>query len=87
MPEGKDGRRYSEGVTYSDRTDVILDNWEYVQCKFENCTFVYFGGKPPIFESCELKLWIRGRSEPLQKQFRKGTGIESVSRMLAAHCH
>jgi hypothetical protein len=31
---------------------IILDNNEFVSCKFQNCELVYCGGTPPKLQHC-----------------------------------
>lgn len=42
-----------EGVTYQGKR-VFVDNRQYKNCRFVNCTFVYSGG-PFGFLNCELE--------------------------------
>ncbi len=36
-------------------------------------------------EDCEMKLWIRGMAEPLQKEFKRNTDIKGLQRALASN--
>jgi hypothetical protein len=34
--------------------DVVLDNNEFYECNFENCTLFYGGEKPPTLNNCSF---------------------------------
>ena len=34
---------------------------------------------------CEMKLWIRGASVPIEKEFKKGTDLKGLQRILAKY--
>ena len=36
-------------------------------------------------DDCEMKLWIKGMQEPLEKEFKHSTDIKSLQRALASH--
>ena len=39
--------------------DIELDENEFVGCKFEGCTLIYHGGKPPRINGCSFSSDIR----------------------------
>lgn len=34
---------------------------------------------------CEMKLWIKGMSEPLKKEFKRDVDVKSLQRILATY--
>lgn len=36
-------------------------------------------------DDCEMKIWIKGMAEPLQKEFKRNTDLKGLQRVLAAH--
>lgn len=36
-------------------------------------------------DDCEMKLWIKGMAEPLEKEFKRNTDIKGLQRALASH--
>ena len=36
-------------------------------------------------DDCEMKIWIRGMTEPLQKEFKRNTDIKGLQRALASN--
>lgn len=36
-------------------------------------------------DDCEMKIWISGQSEPFLQEFKKGTDLKSIQKLLAKH--
>lgn len=36
-------------------------------------------------DDCEMKIWIKGMAEPLEKEFKRNTDIKGLQRALASH--
>ena len=66
-----------QGVTGSKR--------EYHSVPYHSITQFAVETSGTFDEDCELKLWIRGLKEPLVKEFKRGTDIKGLQRVLASH--
>lgn len=36
-------------------------------------------------DDCEMKIWVKGNTTPLVKEFRRGTNLKEIQRVLASH--
>ena len=36
-------------------------------------------------DDCEMKLWVRGMSEPIKKEFKRDVDVKGLSKVLASH--
>lgn len=36
-------------------------------------------------DDCEMKLWVRGMSEPIKKEFKRDVDVKGLSKILAGH--
>ena len=36
-------------------------------------------------DDCEMKIWIKGMAEPLEKEFKRNTDIKGLQRAIASH--
>ena len=36
-------------------------------------------------DDCERKLWVRGKSEPIKKEFKRDVDVKGLSKVLAGH--
>ena len=36
-------------------------------------------------DDCEMKIWISGQSEPFLQEFKKGTDLKSIQKLLVKH--
>jgi hypothetical protein len=66
-----------QGVTGSKR--------EYMTIPYRSIDRYCIETAGTLDEDCEMKLWIRGMSEPLVKEFKRNTDIKGLQRTLSSH--
>ncbi len=74
--------RYFYRVFTSLRT--IVDGADYHSCCFRNCTLIYEGGEPPLFDDCTLVdcKWLLGRLSVSAVGFMVMTNVSESSQLL-----
>ncbi|MBE6199627.1 MAG: PH domain-containing protein [Rikenellaceae bacterium] len=66
-----------QGVTGSKR--------EYHSVPYSSITHFSIETGGTFDGDCEMKLWIRGASVPIEKEFKKGTDLKGLQRILAKY--
>ena len=66
-----------QGVTGSKR--------EYHSIPYSSITHFSIETGGTFDGDCEMKLWVRGLSSPMVKEFKRGLDIKGLQRMLAKH--
>lgn len=72
--------------------NVLLDNRDFIGCKFVRCKLTYRGGQSPSFQQCDFQLNEFIFDGPagntlafLQGISQRGSGLESVFKQLFPH--
>jgi hypothetical protein len=58
---------------------------EYVSLPFRSITHFSVDAGGPFSADADLKLWVLGRSAPIEKQFGPGVDVYAVQALLAQH--
>ena len=58
---------------------------EYVSIPYRSITSFSVDASGPFGADADLKLWVAGRSAPIEKQFAPGVDVYAVQALLAQH--
>jgi hypothetical protein len=58
---------------------------EYVSIPYRSVTHFSVDASGPFGADADLKLWVAGRSAPIEKQFAPGVDVYAVQALLAQH--
>jgi hypothetical protein len=79
-------------IIFTDKRLVLLDKQgltghkkEYFSLPYKHISFYTVETSGHLDMDSELKIWISGHQLPIKKEFKKGSNIKAVQKLLAKH--